>query len=305
MSDHALPAVVEAHPALIPHVTDAATCAAAYLTSFANASTRSAYGRDLRRWGEWLEHLGVDVLAAERVHVEAWMRQMDADGLSAATQARRVASVSGFYARALDERLVDRDPAGRVKRPRVADTSQALGLDREQVAALLRAAAADGRRAHALLILLATTGCRVSEALAIDLADLGQQRGHRTVVLRRKRGKVQTVPLAPFAAAAIDALADDLDGPGPLFRTRTGGRLDRQAAFRLVARLGREAGISGAVGPHALRHAWVTLALDSGAQLRDVQDGAGHADPRTTRRYDRGRGELDRSPNYAVAAALA
>ena len=57
--------------------------------------------------------------------------------------------------------------------------------------------------------------------------------------------------------------------------------------------------------PHALRHAFVTLALDAGAALRDVQDAAGHADPATTRAYDAARGRLDRHPAYAVGAHLA
>ena len=54
-----------------------------------------------------------------------------------------------------------------------------------------------------------------------------------------------------------------------------------------------------------MRHAFVTLALDAGVSLRDVQDAAGHADPRTTRRYDRARHNLDRAATYTVAAYLA
>jgi integrase/recombinase XerD len=57
--------------------------------------------------------------------------------------------------------------------------------------------------------------------------------------------------------------------------------------------------------PHDLRHAFVTLSLDAGASLRDVQDAAGHADPRTTRRYDRARHNLDKHPTYALASLVA
>ena len=56
--------------------------------------------------------------------------------------------------------------------------------------------------------------------------------------------------------------------------------------------------------PHVLRHAAITLALDAGATLRDVQDFAGHADPRTTRRYDHARGRLDRHASYTLASHL-
>jgi integrase/recombinase XerD len=62
---------------------------------------------------------------------------------------------------------------------------------------------------------------------------------------------------------------------------------------------------SSRLSPHSLRHSFVTAALDAAASLRDVQDAAGHADPRTTRRYDRDRHSLDRHPTYAVAAHVA
>jgi site-specific recombinase XerD len=74
---------------------------------------------------------------------------------------------------------------------------------------------------------------------------------------------------------------------------------------RIVHRLARATGIAKAVSPHSLRHTFVTLALDAGASLRDVQDSAGHADPRTTRRYDRGRHSLDRFAGYHIAAYVA
>ena len=57
--------------------------------------------------------------------------------------------------------------------------------------------------------------------------------------------------------------------------------------------------------PHALCHAFITHTLDAGVALREVQDAVGHADPRTTRRYDRVRGSLDRHPGYALASYLA
>jgi integrase/recombinase XerD len=87
---------------------------------------------------------------------------------------------------------------------------------------------------------------------------------------------------------------------GPLLRDYNQKPLDRHDAARIVRRLARRAGLPP-TNPHALRHAFVTAALDTGAPLRDVQDAAGHADPRTTRRYDRTRYNLDRHPTYAVA----
>jgi site-specific recombinase XerD len=120
----------------------------------------------------------------------------------------------------------------------------------------------------------------------------------------RKGGKVAVAPLAPRTAAAIGALVGDREH-GPIFVTRTGRRLDRHAAWKIVRRLARDAGIAQAVCPHAFRHGFVTAALEAGVSLRDVQDAAGHADPRTTRRYDRARHSLDRHATYSVAAHVA
>jgi integrase/recombinase XerD len=94
---------------------------------------------------------------------------------------------------------------------------------------------------------------------------------------------------------------------GPLFTTGRGNRLTQAGVFALVRRLARAAGLPAAeqISPHSLRHSAATAALDDGTALRDVQDFLGHADPRTTRRYDRDRGSLDRSPAHRLAVLYA
>ena len=123
-------------------------------------------------------------------------------------------------------------------------------------------------------------------------------------MITRKGGKVATIPLAPRTARAIDlAVGERLEGP--IFCGPDEQRLDRHGAARMVRRVARRAGIAKPVGPHTLRHAFITAALDAGVPLRDVQEAASHADPRTTMRYDRARGSLDRHATYIVAAYLA
>jgi integrase/recombinase XerD len=97
------------------------------------------------------------------------------------------------------------------------------------------------------------------------------ERGHRTLVITRKGGKVVTVPLAPRTARAID-LAIGERCEGPIFLAPDGRRLDRHGAARIVRRRTRRAGIAKPVGPHTLRHAFITAALDAGVPLRDVQE---------------------------------
>ena len=90
-----------------------------------------------------------------------------------------------------------------------------------------------------------------------------------------------------------------------MFLAADGRQLDPHGTGRVVRKIARRSGIGKAVTPHRLRHAFITAALDSGVPLRDVQEAASHADPRTTMRYDRARGSLDRHATYIVAAYVA
>jgi integrase len=111
-------------------------------------------------------------------------------------------------------------------------------------------------------------------------------------------------------AVAIDAMLAERGGPesGPLFVTTRGGSSYELAVHRLLRRLARRAGLPQAdrISPHSLRHTAITELLDaSGGDLRQAQDFAGHADPRTTRRYDRARDNLDQHGAYVLAARFA
>jgi integrase/recombinase XerD len=93
---------------------------------------------------------------------------------------------------------------------------------------------------------------------------------------------------------------------GAILLTSRGTRMDRHCATRRLRRLTELAGVKIAkMHPHMLRHTFVTTMLDAGVDLRDVQIAARHADPRTTMRYDRARKNLDRHPNYTLAAYMA
>ena len=180
--------------------------------------------------------------------------------------------------------------------------SRAVALDRNELGALLVAAGLGSPVDHALVSLLALNGPRVSEATGADIEHLGLERGHRTLTITRKGGKVVTIPLAPRTARAIDlAIGERTDGP--VFVAADGRRIDPHRGGRLVRKVARRAGIAKAVTPHTLRYAFITAALDAGVPLRDVQEAASHADPRTTMRYDRARGSLDRHATYIVAGA--
>ena len=113
--------------------------------------------------------------------------------------------------------------------------------------------------------------------------------------------------LSPGTGYAIDRLLEargEMDDDDLLFVDRDSRPLSRHAAARVTMRLGRALGDDVVLNPHELRHSFITLGLDAGASLRDMQRAAAHADPRTTADYDRRRKALDSHPSYLVERYL-
>jgi integrase/recombinase XerD len=277
-----------------------------------SAHTRDAYRRDVAAWLAWCGQRDLDPLRASFLDVNAYARALEARPLAPASVARKLSGLSSWYDFLAKLRAVEHNPVGGADRPPVSrDHSATVGLSPGEVDALLAAAAADtgpaAVRHRAVLTLLADLGLRVGELVGLDVTDIGAERGHRSVRFVGKGGKARRRALTPAAAAALDDYLAVRGHPadGPLFVTANGARIDRHAVFRLIRRLAGQAGIAGAdrLSPHSLRHAFATAAREEGVPLEDVQDAMGHADPRTTRRYDRDRHNLDRDPAYTIAAA--
>ena len=273
------------------------------LAGYAGA-TRTSYATDLRIFATWCRQADLGLFTVRRSHLELFGRWMDETGRMRSTVARRLSTLASFYRYCEQEQLIDRNPALNLRRPKVDSESRTLGLDRNELGALLVQAGLGSPRDHALASLLALNGLRISEALGADVDHLDFERGHRTLKILRKGGKRAIIPLAPRTSRVLDLYLDERT-TGPIFLGAKGGRMDRYAADRMVKRLARRAGITKRISPHSLRHSFITAALDAGVPLRDVQEAASHADPRTTMRYDRGRASLDRHATYIVATFLA
>jgi integrase/recombinase XerD len=299
--------------------------------------TRTAYARDIgiiprRRagqvpsWLAWCRMAGVHPVAGVTgMHVAVYARQLASAELSPSSAARKLAAVAGWYAWLERRGHIPASPAAGIARPRRPSARPATpGLTPDQALSLVRAAdtapGAQRARTAALVAVLLFTGARVSEVIGADVEDLGTERGRRVLWVTRGDGQRRSLALPAPAAARIDAYLAERDGqdrprphapaePRVLFATASGQRLFAADVWRIVRRLAARAGLPDELarhlGPEVMRHSFATLYLDAGGSLGDLQQVMGHADPRTTRRYDRSRHTPNRSPGDVVAAYLA
>ena len=283
------------------------------------AHTLAAYRRDLARYQAAMSdrgraHIG-DVTVPDVAAYLAGLRR-GGDGhppLAASSAARAMAAVRGLHAFAAAEGLADADPASQLPPPVPARRlPRAIGIaevERLLAAAALGGAAAPGGAApagaalggaaggplqlrdRALLELLYGTGARISEAVGLDVDDVGAP----TLRLAGKGGKHRIVPVGSYAAQALDAYlvrgrpalaaATRRGSASPaLFLNARGGRLSRQGAWGVLKAAADRAGLTG-VSPHTLRHSFATHLLDGGADVRVVQELLGHASVTTTQVY--------------------
>ena len=278
----------------------------AYLSRYRGTS-RTHTDSDLRVFFGWCQDRQLAPLDAQRNDLELYLRWMqDVRQFKPSTVSRRLSVVAGFYRTCVIDGVLEHSPAEYVRRPTVPPESPTLGLTHLQFEAMLTVARQSSNSFDfALVCLLGLLGLRIFETVGADIDDLGEEHGHRVLRVTGKGGRVVLVPLPPAVSRAVDRAAADRTA-GPLLLNMRGVRMDRHAATRRLRHLAAEAGVRlPRMHPHMLRHTFVTTMVDAGVDLRDVQIAARHADPRTTMRYDRARKNLDRHPNYILAAYMA
>jgi integrase/recombinase XerD len=251
--------------------------------------TVDAYRRDLTALRAWL---GRPVSSATLDELETYTAQLRADGLSAATLARRTAAARTFFRHQQLIGVRDDNPAAEValpKRTRKLPRTLSAG-EAERLIEAASGTTPRSLRDRALVELLYGAGLRVSEAIGLERT--GVDLDERAVRVLGKGGKERVVPVG---RQAVEALRRYLARGRPylerrhrpeLFLNAKGGALTRSGAFLILRRLAETAGLEpGRVHPHLLRHSFATHLIEGGADLRSVQEMLGHADLSTTELY--------------------
>ena len=210
--------------------------------------------------------------------------------------ARKISTLRTFFKFMEQENIVRHNPMGSIPMPK-QEQHIPVFLSVDEVFALLESPGHEGRvRDSAILELLYSTGMRVSELVACNLASLDFD--SEMVRVKGKGNRERLVPMGKQAIKGLRAYFGERDellrnrlqqgkkiDKRALFLNKRGTRLTARSVERLIAEYGRKAGIDKPVTPHVLRHSFATHLLEMGADMRSVQELLGHASLSTTQKY--------------------
>jgi integrase/recombinase XerD len=295
----------------------------AWLLRTPSPATRKNYRCDL---DQYFKFAGIDRRCPERLletrpeDVASWRERLQDQGLANSTVARKLTVLRSLFSYLQVYGYTGANPAHSkfVAAPPVPRDGKTVGLAPKDCRRLLDApdpATPVGVRDRAILSTLAYSACRVGELVQLKVGDFKTSGEHRVLALYGKGGKERTVPIHVEAVERLTAWIGiagiSADRQGPLYRPtatpRGRGRdgfalrpMTVRAVEYLVERYAKQIGLDPAVTVHSLRVTALTTARERGADIVDLQDFAGHSDPRTTLTYIRTRDRLSKSPAYVL-----
>ena len=255
--------------------------------------TRECYRLEIRRFLEYIEARKITLAEADLNALTAYLAmRRDEDKIDSRSVAKAISCLRSFFRFAMDERLVNDNPATVLESPRRNKRLPEV-MDKETIDELLDNIKTDnpvGIRDRSLYELIYSAGLRVSEAAGLNLYDIDIEGG-----IAKVKGKGNKERLVLFGPQATMRLKQYLEESRPklaekkghkttaLFIGRTGKRLSRKSIWKNYA---KSASLVAAPSRlHTLRHSFATGLLAGGADLRTVQELLGHADLSTTQIY--------------------
>ncbi len=274
--------------------------------------TRRAYQYDAALFVNWLHQqaLGINQLTRSDIErYQVWLRT----NYTKNAAARKLVVARRLLEEAVERGLILYNPARKVKGFALDQETPHTALDPDQARKLLAAIGTttlQGKRDYAIVSLLMRTGLRRAECVALRLSDLGYEQGHHLAVIRQAKGDKRHKIKIPADVwrnleeylAALEVKLTELnqaEREQPVFvQFRKGDHpqteaISGQVIQRVVETACQKANLGLKLTPHSLRATFVTLALEGGAKLEQVQYAVGHADPRTTERYQKRKLNLD------------
>jgi integrase/recombinase XerD len=256
-------------------------------------NTLDSYGRDIRRFLDFLEESDVHSLdRVTKLDILSFMVRLREEGLSDRSVARLQVTLRHLYRFLVSERLLDDNPLDALDAPRLPKKLPHI-LSEDEVERFLNQPDPStplGLRDKSMLEFLYATGLRVSEMTSLQLSQVNLEVGCVRVFGKGNRerivpfGEVARVFLREYLKKGRSRILKDRVSPY-VFVSPRGGKMSRQAFWKIIKKYGLLAGVSVRLTPHTLRHCFASHLLDRGADLRSVQTLLGHVDISTTQIY--------------------
>lgn len=251
-----------------------------------SSHTLRAYRKDLEEFFRFVQTNPKDTDIAD---VRGFIAEQIRGGLKKTTAGRRLACIRSFFKFMHREGYKKTNPAKLVSNPKLPKLLPRF-LSVEDTFTLIERPDGAGfipARDRAILELLYSSGLRVSEISGLNMDDINTKEG-----FLKAKGKGRKERMVPVGSKAIDAIKSYMveritfkSKNMSLFLNRRGKRLSDRGVRRIVVKYARMIGISGKIGPHALRHTFATHLLQGGADLRVIQELLGHSSLSTTQKY--------------------
>lgn len=255
-------------------------------------NTLESYERDLRQAVNFLtDKMIMEITDVKALDLMRYLDALEREGKSSATISRICATLRSFFGYIYEERLIDENPAKRLKGPKVV-SSTTKTLTVEEIDRLLsqpNGADAIGKRDQVILELLYSTGLKVTEMIQLKLQDV-----HLALKFLKVNGRSggRVIPLNDYAIAALSQYMDSARNElskhqhsDILLLNYSGDPLTRQGFWKIVKGHAKSAGLSSTVTPQALRQAFTMHMLERGADMTTVKEVLGHSGINSTKAY--------------------
>ncbi len=252
----------------------------------ASLHTVRACRKDLRAFSEYAKTEPGEI---DMIDVRGFVAEQIKKGLRKITVSRRLSSIRSFFKFLYREGYIKSNPAKLVSNPKIPKLLPKF-LSVDDVFSLIEKPEGIGFmpvRDRAILELLYSSGLRVSELTGLNVDDVNTRES-----LMKVRGKGKKERIVPIGSKAIDAMKSYTiermlmkSRDKALFLNRMGKRLTDRGVRRIVVKYARALAYHGQIGPHTLRHSFASHLLQSGADLRVIQELLGHSSLSTTQKY--------------------
>ncbi len=268
-----------------------------YLKLERNLSKNSieAYLRDIKKFTEYMSLHQIQGNPAEikTAQFAEFLNYLNELGVAAASQARILSGLKGFYKYLISENIIQNDPSSLIETPRLSKKLPDI-LSFEEIEKILEnidLSTQEGARNRSMIEVLYSSGLRVSELVELKLSNLYLDIGFIKVV--GKGNKERFVPIGKDAIHYLNIYTGEIrknikiqpKNEDYIFLNRRGTKLSRIMIFMIIKEYAVKAGIQKNISPHTFRHSFATHLIEGGADLRAVQEMLGHESITTTEIY--------------------